>query len=472
MSTSSVSSSTTVSSLGAGAPLQITGLASGLDTNQIITELMAIQQQPITNLQNQESGLTALNKSLTTVQTSLQTLANDAMALLDPTLFHTSQQVTSSDSTRVSASSSTGAGVGGYQVAVSQLANSAQRTFTWSSPASDDTITIDGHSETITAGESIQDFVSSINADKSATVYAAATDSGTVVLSNRATGDVGSGYIQVSDSGGALTEQTAKARAGQNAAYSIDGVAGTSSSNTVTGAIAGVTLTLTGVTTATGPVTVNVSPPAPSSSNIQAAIQQFVTDYNSTISTIQTQLSQAPSSSDPTKGTLFGDSELSQLLSSMRTAMYSDVSGLSAPMSNMVDLGVSTGATSGSGAPSASAIAGNLTLNATTLTNALTANPTGVQQVLEGWANSFSSVVKPVSDPGGTIDERIQGDSSQISQLDQRIADMQTALADKQTQLTNQFAALEAALSQNQSESNWLTSQINALPSFSTTSKG
>ena len=41
---------------------------------------------------------------------------------------------------------------------------------------------------------------------------------------------------------------------------------------------------------------------------------------------------------------------------------------------------------------------------------------------------------------------------------------MQSALADKQTQLTNQFAALEAALSQNQSESSWLTSQIAALP--------
>jgi flagellar hook-associated protein 2 len=469
MSTSSVSSSTSsgLSTLGGNAPLQITGLASGLDTNQIITELMSIQQQPITNLQNQESGLTALNTQLTSVQSSLQTLANDAMALMDPSLFQTSQQVTSSDTTRVSASSSTGAGIGGYQVSVSQMANSAQRTFTWSSPTSNDAITIDGHQETITAGESIQDFVASINSDQNATVYAAATNSGTVVLSNRATGNTGSGYIQVADSGGALTEQTGKARAGQDAVYSVDGVGGTSSSNTVTGAIAGVTLTLNGVTTTSGPVTVNVSPPAPSSSNISAAIQQFVTDYNSTISSIQTQLAQAPSSSDPTQGTLFGDSELSDLLSSMRTAMYSSVSGLSSGMSNMIDLGVSTGATSGSGAPSASSIAGNLTLNATTLTNALAANPTGVQQVLEGWANSFASVVKPASDPGGTIDQRVQGDNSQVSLLDQRISDMQSALADKQTQLTNQFAALEAALSQNQSESSWLTSQIAALPGSS-----
>jgi flagellar hook-associated protein 2 len=469
MSTSSVSSSSASSvaglnSLGGSTPLQITGLASGLDTDQIITELLAIDQQPITALQNQETGLTATNTQLTSIQTALQTVADDAGALLDPTLFHTTQGVTSSDPTRVSATTSSGAGIGGYQVSVTQLANSAQRTFSYSAPASDDTITIDGNPETISAGESIQDFVNSVNADQNATVYAAATDSGTVVFSNRNTGDTGTNYIQVSDPGGALTEQTGKAREGKDAEYSVDGVSGTSSSNTVTGAIAGVTLTLSGVTTTSGPVTVNVTPPAASTTNIQAAIQQFVTDYNSAVGAIQTQLAQTPSSTDPTQGTLFGDSELNGLLSSMRTAMYSDVSGLSAGMSNMLDLGVSTGATTGSGTPSAASVAGNLTLNASTLASALSSNPSGVQEVLEGWANNFSSLVKAASDPGGTIDLRVQDDTSELSGLDQRISDMQASLADQQTQLTNQYAALEAALSENQSESASLTSQLAALP--------
>jgi flagellar hook-associated protein 2 len=472
MSTSSVSSSSSSStagltSLAGSSTLQITGLASGLDTDQIITQLMQIQQQPITNLQNQEKGLTAQNTNLTTIQNSLQTVANDAMALLDPTLFHTTQQVTSSDATRVTASSSTGAGVGGYQVTVSQMANSAQRTFSYASPTSDDQISIDGQQMTVKAGESIQDFVASINANKNSTVYAAATDSGTVVLSNRATGDTGTGFIAVTDGGGALTEQTAKAREGKDAMYSVDGVAGTSASNTVTGAIPGVSLTLAGVTTTSGPVTVNVAAPAPSSTNISTAIQQFVTDYNSAISSIQTQLSTAPDSSDPTVGTLYGDTELQSLLSQMRTAMYGAVSGTSSGMSSMLDLGVSTGATTGSASPSAASLSGTLTLDPDQLAAALTANPSGAQQVLEGWANSFSTVIKSASDAGGTIDQRISGDSQQISQMDQRISDMQAALADKQTQLTNQFAALEAALSSNQSESSWLTSQINALPSFS-----
>jgi flagellar hook-associated protein 2 len=124
----------TLSSLGGGTPLQITGLASGLDTNQIISELMSIQQQPVTNLQKQSSGITALNSQLTSIQTMLQTVAADAQALGDPSLFSNSQTVSSSVPSAISASTSTGAGVGGYQVGVTTLANSAQRTFSFTSP--------------------------------------------------------------------------------------------------------------------------------------------------------------------------------------------------------------------------------------------------------------------------------------------------------------------------------------------------
>jgi flagellar capping protein FliD len=41
---------------------------------------------------------------------------------------------------------------------------------------------------------------------------------------------------------------------------------------------------------------------------------------------------------------------------------------------------------------------------------------------------------------------------------------MQSALKDKQAQLVQQFAQLEAALSSNQSQASWLTSQIAQLP--------
>jgi flagellar hook-associated protein 2 len=469
MSTSSVSSSSTststsgltLSSLGGGG-LQVTGLASGLDTNQIITEEMAIYQQPVTNLQNQQSGLTAMNKQLTSIQSELKTLSADALAVGDPTLFETQQSVTSSDPTRVTATSASGAGVGGYQVSVSQLANSAQATYGFTSPTSDDNISINGSQYTIKAGESVQDFVDSVNSDQNGSVFAAATNSGTVVFSSRQTG--ASSAVGVTDvsGGGALSRQSSKA--GQDALFSVDGVSGSSASNSVTNAIGGVTLTLTGVTTTSGPITVNVGAPAPNSTNISNAINTFVTQYNKVISDIQTQLTQQPSSTDPTQGTLFGDPELQDVLTSMRSMMFTAGSGLPSGAATMDDIGVSTGATTGNGAVSQSALAGNLTLNATTLTNMLASNPGGVKSILGSWSSSFVNIADNASDSGGTIAARLAGDNSQISNLGNQISSMQSALTDKQNFLVQEFAQLEAALSSNQSESSWLTSQIASLP--------
>ena len=144
MTTSSTSSSLGISSLGGSSPLQITGLASGLDTNSIISELMSLARQPVTALQNQQSGLQALNTNLTSIQSALQGLANNAQALSSTTLFNPTQTVSSSDSSLVTATAASGVGavVGGYQVAVSQMATAAQATYSFTSQSSPNTVTI------------------------------------------------------------------------------------------------------------------------------------------------------------------------------------------------------------------------------------------------------------------------------------------------------------------------------------------
>jgi len=441
-----------------GGATQVTGLASGLNTDQIITEEMAIYNQPLTQLQNQQTAVNAANTQLTTIQSALQTLATDAQALGNPSLFQTSQAVTSSDPTLVSGSTTSGAAVGGYQVSVSQLANAASRTYTFATPVSAGTVTIDGQSVAVTAGESISSFVNSINSNSNLDVYAASTNSGTVVLSDRSTGQQTGSYIQVTDPTGTLSEQTSLAYAGQNALYSVDGTNGSSASNQVTSAIAGVTLTLGGVT-GSNPVTLNIGSPAASASNVQTAINTFITQYNSVLAQIQTQLTQQPSSTDPTKGTLYQDPSLSSLLSSMRSAMYTPGGGLPTGLASMLDIGVSTGATTGSGAVSQNALAGDLTLNAATLTSQMASNPSGVQSVLNTWSINFSNLVNNEGAPGGTIDQRIQSDNQQVTQLSSQISAMQASLTDKQNQLVQQFAQMESALSTNQSTASWLTSQ-------------
>jgi flagellar hook-associated protein 2 len=137
-------------------------------------------------------------------------------------------------------------------------------------------------------------------------------------------------------------------------------------------------------------------------------------------------------------------------------------------MSSMLNIGVSTGSASGSALPSQNAINGDLSLNVDTLTQALSSNPSGVAAVLKSWSKSFSGIVDTESQAGGTLDTRIQGDNRQISDISTRIQAMQETLSTKQTALQAQFAALEATLSQNQSTASWLTSQISALPGYST----
>jgi flagellar hook-associated protein 2 len=486
-------SGSSLASLGGGA-LQITGLASGLNTNAVVQALMAAQQQQVTNLQNQQTGITALNKQLTSIQTALQTVADDAQALGNPSLFASTQTITSTNPTLIGATAtgSNGAVVGSYQISVTALASASQRTFAFTSPTGADTITIDGHDTSLAAGATAQDFVNAINNDKNASVWATVTgtdpSSGKpqVVLSERNTGAPPAGnpnsFVTITgDSAGALSEQTLYATAGTNASYSINGgPAQTSTSNTISGVaitnpnsdtpgatqtIPGVSLSLNALTGAV-PVTVTVGTPAPSTQNIQTAVQKFVTDYNSAISQIQTQLSQAPSSSDPTQGTLYNDSGLRQLLSSMRQQMTQTLSGLSGSYDSMLQIGVSTGATTGSGAISTSALAGDLTLDTNALTTALTSDPTSVHQMMQSWSIKFSSLVDLEAGPGGTLSTRVQTDNTRSSFLATQIQNLQEANQVKQNQLVKEFAAMEAALSQNQSTSNWLTSQLNSLPSI------
>jgi flagellar hook-associated protein 2 len=445
-----------------GSPISISGLASGLDTSSIISALMAVERQPVTRLTDAQEKLQGQQKELTSVKSSLQQLSLLASEFSMPSLFETSQAVVSSEPLRVSAATSAGAGIGGYELEVTQLANSAQRTFTFASPAAEDTLTIDGNSFTVKAGESAKEFANTINSTSSSTVYAAVLEGNTLVLSNRATGNTGAEFIKVSDPGATLVEKAGSAKEGKNAEYSVDGVAGTSTSNTVTNAIAGVTLTLNGLTT-TGPVTIDVQAPGASVSAVEAQVQSFVKLYNSTVETIQKQLSTKPiakptNASEFATGTLFGDVELEGLLGNMRQSMYEPIAGLAAEMSNPSAIGISTGAASGGGA-SQTSIEGLLTLNSTKLSEAVKTNPAGVQQMLEKWSQGLQSKLEEVSGPGGTLEARANGDSAQITQLTSQISTMNEMLAVREKALQATYAELESAISRNTSQANWLTSQ-------------
>ncbi len=459
------------------APISVTGLGSGLNTTEIVNALIGAERRPVTELSNQETTLQAQQTQLRSIQSSLQQLAFSAADLSSPELFNTTQAVTSSDPNQITALTTEGAGVGGYQVNVTQLANSAQRTFTFASPASAEEITIDGQEISVKAGATAQELVNTINSDSKATVYAAALEGGTIVLSDRTTGSTGTEFIKVSDAGGTLVEKAGTAKEGKDAEYTVDGVAGTSSSNTVSNAIAGVTLTLGALTTTSGPVTINVGAPAPSTSAITAQVESFVKLYNSTIGAIHSQLTTKPpanptSESELGTGTLFGDIELTELLNNMREAVYTPVEGLGAEMSSLANIGVSTGVASGSATPSQTAVEGDLTVNTTELAKAIQTNPAGVEQMLDRWGQSFQKLVNANAEPAGAIETRITGEASRLAEMGEQITTMNELLAVRQKSLQAEYLAMEKAVQESQSQGTWLTSQITALEANDVASTG
>lgn len=448
-----------------GAPITITGLASGLETTKIIAALMSAERAPVTHLSNEEAKLQAEQSQLQGIQSSLQQLTFAASEFSLPSLFESSQAVTSNEPDRVSATSSSGAGVGGYEVEVTKLANAAQRTFTFASPTSEQAVTIDGQEFTLKVGETAKELANAINKSTGATVYAAALESGAIVLSNRATGSTGGEFIAVTDPGGALTEQAETAKEGQDAEYKVDGVVGESSSNTVTGAIPGVTLTLNGLTP-TGPVTIDVQPPGVNASAVEAQVQSFIKLYNSTVEAIQAQVQTKPlahpGAGEYATGILFGDVELTGVLDSMRDSMYEPIAGLEAEMSSPLNIGISTGAATG-GSSSQSSLEGLLTLDPAKLSEALETNPAGVQKMLEQWSQNLQSQINDVAAPGGTLEARSNGDGSQITELTSQINAMNESLAHREKALQETYAALEGVISRNSAQSAWLTQQEESL---------
>ncbi len=459
MSTSGLQVSST-----AGAPITISGLASGLNTSSIIAALMGVEREPVVHLTDEQAKLSAEQTQLMSFQGSLQQLSFAAAEFILPSLYESSQSVTSSEPTRVEASVNGGAPVGGYEVEVTQLANSAQRTFTFASPSSEEAITIDGQEFKLQSGESAKALASAINASGSATVYAAVLEGETIVLSNRATGSTGGAFIEVK--GAALSEKAGTAKEGVDAEYTIDGVKETSSSNTVSNAIAGVTLTLTGLTPQ-GPVTIDVRPPGVSASAVEAQMQSFVKLYNSTVGAIQAQLStKSPvrphTAGEFATGTLFQDQELTGLLNSMRATMYEPVAGLPDGMSSPYDIGVSTGAPTG-GQASQSSIEGQLTLDPTKLAEVIKSNPEGVEQMLGQWSQKLQGLLNEAAQPGGAIETRANGDAAQVTQLTTQINNLNELLAQREKALQATYAELEAVISRNTSQSSWLSQQTEAL---------
>ena len=457
-----------------GSTQSISGLASNLDTSTIVDQLMAIERQPQTRLKTQVSISAARKTVLSDIQTRLKNLQLAAEDLKSVTLWANKQSVDVNDTTKASVTLTGPAGTGSYQLNVSQLARGSQRWYSYTSPSSDDTITFsNGHTTTITAGSDIDAAVLAVNSDANAPVYASAvTDaqSGTkyLVFSSRTTGATASAFTASASS---LVEDGSRAVAGLDSNYSIDGGAvKTSSTNVVTDAIPGASITLKGVTTISGPVTVTVGAPAPDNANVTAKVKAFVDQYNSTLDFIRSKLDEKKvvnpqTTADQQKGLLNGDTMLEGILSQLRISMTNAYApGNPTTLDQMNEIGVSTG--SAFGTLNQDAIEGKLVFDSTAFASALASDPTSVKNLLSGtsgFGQAIDDLLAPTLQAGGTMESRLSSEDAKQKTLNDQIAQMDVLLQKKQDTLKAQFTAMETALQQSQAQGQWLAGQLAGL---------
>lgn len=453
------------------AGIQLSGLVSGIDTGSIIDQLMTIEKIPRTKITNDQAATTKRQGLLQDISTKLTSLrfANDdlksALTWLD------TQTVESGDTTKFSVTRTGGAAPGGYDVAVNQLASAERQTYGFVAPTADGTLDIanaDGTARVsvpVKAGADLDDVVGAINSNSKSGLYAVNVN-GSLVLSSKTTGDQGG--FTVSGSGlGAQTERVA----GQNAKVTIDGTTYERQTNTITDALPGISLTLKGKTTGTSTVGLTVGSPGPDKDAIVSKVKAFVTAYNDVVTATRADLKEEPvvnasTSDDVQKGTLFGDSGLSTMLSQFRSTLSNAVNGLSGNYKAMTDIGVSTGAASAT--LNQDSLDGKLTLDETKLRAALDADPQAVRTLLggatgtNGFSQAFGSILSNYQGSGGLIQARIASATSDLSDLKTKLLNFDSRMDAKQALLQKQFTAMETALQSSNSAGSSLSSFISS----------
>jgi len=195
--------------------------------------------------------------------------------------------------------------------------------------------------------------------------------SDTLKVTNDATGALA---IQFEDVSGNLLDAlglTGGAQVlGQNAAYSLDGgPTRYATSNTISDAIDGVTLTVTDTTVDVVKVTVALQ-----SNGASQAAESFVTEFNKTLDLMR-QLTRY--SEDGANGILFGDGTVRRMEHGLRSIITRAVPGVSGGLRTMSDIGISFGAVG-----SAVGTADRLVFNGTKFAEAMKADPEAVAQLL------------------------------------------------------------------------------------------
>lgn len=410
------------------------GLATGLDTATLITELVRAESIPITRLRAKQDNHNSMSARFSTIRDRLDTLkiaSEDIGGGGPPT------SITSSDEDAITATPTGGATNGTYRIEVSQLAR-AERSHSVGLADADAALAPGGGSLefqvgtdaavsiAIDASDSLSTLATKIN-DADAGVTASVIYDGSDYRL-QVNGDESGleNAISFTETGVALGMSETVSAA--DAEFTVDGLAMTRSTNSVSSAIPGVTMELT--TETSGPVSITIGS---DSSALVEQLQTFVDAYNAVSSGINIE---SIFSGEPRTGdSLAGDSSLRSLQRAMSSAVLGAVPGA---IESLSTLGIETDRN------------GSMTFDAEAFSSALADDPDAVMLALrgddteQGLLSRMEDMVDVYAEKDtGLISQRIDGFEDLNRDIDDRIINMEVRIEKFETNMRQKFASLE-----------------------------
>ncbi len=461
------------------ATINFNGLGSGLDFAKLTESILSERARPLNQLQSKNADNSQRSDALKQFNAKLLALTAAAAALNDRAL-GTGRTAGSSSSSVATVTANSTAATTSLNLAVTRLATSLTQTsrvygadsaavlagaattatfeLRTGGATSGTAITIDSSNNTLTG---LRDAINNAGAGVNATIVDI-DGSGTqfkLALNSTATGAAGRvELVETSASGSAADLNLASVNppgattdfSALDAAFSLNGLALTRSSNTISDAVTGLTISLKG----SGSTALTVSS---KTSDLSDKLTNFVTAYNEVQSFIAGQYTK--DGQGRPAGVLAGDATLRTVQRQVRDALGGNAANNGGAFKNLAEIGLSRDD------------AGKLTLDTNVLNEKLSGNLGDVQALLAGKSAGFTGIAgalheafdKLSDEVTGVVKTAIKGYQDSIKRTEKTIADQLARLNTLRQSLNRQFSVADAAIGQLNGQSTQLTSILDSL---------
>lgn len=434
--------------------ISMSGLGSGMDVDGIVTALVNAASIPKTQLQNRLILTNNASTSISDISTYLSKLKTTVDALSTPEKAQ-SYAVTSSNSA-ISASISTTSSAARYSVNVESLAQE-YRAYSDTYSSLNDTLgttgemslkvgTSDAVKVTVTGADTLNSLVTKINGSGAGVTASTLFDGTNYRLQLRGADSGANNSVEVTGVTLGLNKTENIAQTAKDAHLTVDGFDIYSHTNVVTGAIPGVTLTLSGTTTAAADVSIKSD-----TSSIKTKVQSFVEAYNAVINKVHTTAGYGTTAASVEL--LAGNSTLRRLTTSMSNTLRTVIDSGNSSYSTLYSLGISTSSN------------GLLTLDASKLDKAVSASPDAVTKIFAGTTSGngvmdlMSSMVKSFTNStDGLLTNQNNTLKANATRITSSIDDFTARMSKYEARLRTQFDNMDSIVSSANASMSYLSS--------------